>query len=429
MKVYTKQSKMWGTLRTDRPPKGIMKACSIIFLFMCAVTVLLYIVMENNDLPAWVAFIPLAIMGPFCLISRIAVYREWKRFCKQMREEHANDEADEDEPEELPAWSAEEGFYNKCIENQISTLDAASVARMKLLANQLKMDCSDEELVEKFQKGQSAAENRQQIAQRNQKRLKLAALRDEEKAQERMCKKYINSTGSEKRVNECMDEAMQWRSKARQFKKDAEDYAKKMSAIGAAFTQKETDWAVHGGIASGIVGTTAGVAVAADIQRKNAEIRASNEQLNESITNAAGSYIAQSNKLRYEAEEKAEYWEAEAEKAKLKLVEAHAQEDLLALLAPQILKTEFSETGAIGIAVSTNNARLTIYETVQATVDGTFKVKIMDGERMAGEAYFTLPYQGSEKKAELTSICTSLPKEEKNYTFIFEPHNLCAIEL
>lgn len=48
-------------------------------------------------------------------------------------------------------------------------------------------------------------------------------------------------------------------------------------AIMSASQQKEHDWAIHGGIASGIAGPAAGLAAAADIQAKNAQIRAQNE--------------------------------------------------------------------------------------------------------------------------------------------------------
>lgn len=428
MKVYTKQSKMWGTIRTDRPPKGIMRACDLILIIMCVVTVFLRSVLVDNDFPAWCAFIPLAIIGPFCLISRISVYRDWKHFCEQMHEEHANDEADEEEPEELPSWSAEESFYNKCVENQISNLDAVGVARMKLLAKQLNMECGEEALVEKFKKGQANAANRKQILERNQKRLKLKTLREQEALQERVSKKYIDSVGSAKRVNECMDEAMQCRSKVLQLKKEAEEYTKKMSAIGTAFTQKETDWAVHGGIASGIAGTAAGVAVAADIQRKNAEIRAANEQFHETVANAAGSYLAQNRTQIRALEEQAAHWDEEAEKAKLKLIEEQPQDQLLEMLNPRVLKTEVSETGAIILMVSTNAASLEIYETVKATIDGSFKINIIDGENVAGEAYITLPFKGSENSATLTGICTNLP-QKKQFIFEFAPHNLFAIEL
>lgn len=64
-----------------------------------------------------------------------------------------------------------------------------------------------------------------------------------------------------------------------------------------------------------------------------------------------------------------------------------------------------------------------------AVVDGSFKVKVMDGKEVAGEAYFTLPYNGSERNSTLSGICASLPAAEKEYTFVFEPHNLFAIEL
>ena len=429
MKVYTKQSK-WGTLRTDRKP-AFLCFVDIIMIIMLIVAAGLYWFAVENGLPFWIGLLVLVLWTPPYAIMRTLARKEWKQFCKQMREApvESTGDADEDTPETLPALTVEEKFYNKCVENQIITIDAAGVARMKLLAKQLKMDCSDEDLIEKFQKGSAGAENRMQILERNQKRLKLKTLHEQEQLEERMSKKFIDSVGSSKRVNECMDQVLQYQSKIRQLKKDAEDYTKKMSAIGAAYTQKETDWAFHGGIASGIAGTAAGVAVAADIQRKNAEVRAANEQLREAVTNAAGSYLAQNQIQRIELEAQAAYWEKQAEQAKLKLVAQKPQKELLTMLAPRVIDAVRSETGAMTITVSTKAASLIIYETVKATVDGSFKVKLMDGERIAGEAYFTLPFKGSENSAELKSICTLVSKEQKSYSFEVEPHNLFAIEL
>ena len=427
MKVYTRQSN-WGTLRTDRKP-SFLRFLDVLLLIVIALAVGISYFAESEGLPFWLGLVVLPIVFPLYLIGRTKCLKAWKSFCKQMQEEASCDEEAEDVPEALPALTDEEKFYNKCIENQIADLDTAGIARLKLLAKQLNMDCSEAELIAKYQKGRLDTESRRQILERNQQRLKLKSLREQEALQERMCKRYMDSIGADKRVNECADNAMKLRSEIRKLKEEEENHTKKLSSIGAAYTRKETDWAVHGGIASGIAGPAAGVAVASEIQRRNAQIRESNEQISNLVGNAAVSYLLQSREEISKIEEQAKFWEDEAEKAKLKLVEMKPQEDLLAMLCPQVTGFERSETGAMLITVSTSAALLTIFETVNATIDGTFKVKLMDGTRVAGEAYFTLPFRGSEQEAERKSICTSVCKEQKTYTFEFAPHNLFAIEL
>ena len=425
MKVHTKQS-TWGTLRTDRKP-AFLRFLDVLLIILIAVAAGASYWAASEGLPFWIGLVVIPVVLPLYLVGRVKCLKVWKAFCKQMNDAHIDDE--EDAPEALPALSNDEKFYNKCVENQITNLDVAGIARIKLLAKQLNMDCSELELIEKYQNGQRDMENRRAIFERNQQRLKLKSLREQEQQEECVCKRYMDSVGSAKRVNECTDNAMKLHSEIRKLKAEAEEYTKKMGAIGAVYTQKETDWALHGGIASGIAGPTAGVAVATDIQRRNEQIRASNEQINNLVSNAAASYLVQNREKINIAEEQAKFWEDEAEKAKLKLVEEKTQEALLAMLNPKVTGFKRSETGAMVIRVSTDAVQLNIYETVNATVDGTFKVKLMDETCVAGEAYFTLPFKGSEKNADLTSICTSVCNEEKDYTFEFAPQNLCAIEL
>ena len=62
------------------------------------------------------------------------------------------------------------------------------------------------------------------------------------------------------------------------YTKKADNLRKGMDIVLSDSQQEEIDWATLGGIASGIAGGAAGVAVAMDAQIKNAEIRAQNRK-------------------------------------------------------------------------------------------------------------------------------------------------------
>lgn len=418
MKVYTKQDKAWGILRTDCPPKVPMALGKGLFIFTCIVAAFTFFFLIGNDFGFLGSLTVAAFtvgLGSLGLVMRNGAYRAWERFCEEMRQ---HDKEHEDEY-----------FYIECKENGISTLNLAGIARMKIIAKQMRIVCSDDELTQKYLKGKAVIDEKKQLQDAEEKKNRLARLRKEEQAKERECKRYIHLSGVEKRIKQCADLLANARMKLAKLEGDADAIIGGTEAIYSHYSEEETDWAVHGGIASAIAGPAAGVAVAADIQRKNAEIRASNAQLRQATNQFAQPLLLDNIQKEADARRSVKNWENELEKAKLKLVEEHPQGDLLNRLSPKIIETKTSETGAITITVSVKKATMTIYKTVSASVDGTFKVQIMDGERFAGEAYFTLPYGGARSDKKLTSICASLPDSKKNYTFVFKPHNLCAIEL
>lgn len=425
MKVYTKQDKTWGLMRTDSPPKATMGVCMGFFIFACigAVALLFF------GIPFWGSLLVVALASPLLLIRNRA-YKAWEQFCSEMwQKEQAEKKAAEEKAKAFRKANEDELFYIECAKNNILTTNKPDAARMKIIAKQMDISCSDDELIQKFLKGMSITNEKELIAAEKERQARIPVLRKEEQRVEQEGKKYINLVGSDKRVRMFLDEAARHRAMVAQYERAGESITKGADALYSLHAGKETDWAVHGGVASAIAGSAAGVAVAVDIQRKNAEVRASNAQLRQSIGQFSAEQQLNMWMKQSEAEEKMKYYEAEAEKAKLKLVESLPQDDLLKLLYPIIEKKQMSETGAITFTVSVNKASLTIFDTVNAVVDGSFKVKVMDGDRLAGEAYFTLPYNGSQRSSTLTSICASLPAEEKKYTFVFAPHNLFAIEL
>lgn len=431
--VYTKKTN-FGVFYSNQYPQKIKNQWifGAVFFFAFAALCLIFFFSLSNEygLDTGAPFVLVgtfvfSIFGYLCIRQLKKLDEEYYAFLReveQLKAKKAKEEAYRKEHED-------ELFYKECAKNGILTTNAADIARMKIIAKQMGIVCSDDKLHKKYLKGKAVVKEEEKIAAEKERKARIPVMRKEEQLVEQEGKKYINLVGSDKRVRMFLDEAARHRAMVAQYERAGESITKGADALYSLHAGKETDWAVHGGVASAIAGSAAGVAVAVDIQRKNAEVRASNAQLRQSIGQFSAEQQLNMWMQQSKAEEKMKYYEAEAEKAKLKLVESLPQDDLLKLLSPVIEKTTTSETGTITFTVSINKASLTIYETVKAVVDGAFKIKIMDGDRLAGEAYFTLPYNGSEWSKKLTSTCASLPEEQKKYTFVFAPHNLFAIEL
>lgn len=430
--VYTKKTN-FGVFYSNQYPQKIKNKliCGVVIPFASAIELLVMGFIFSNEID-FENTLYMLVLGLSSFIIGCVFIRQLKKLdeeyyaflreVEQLRAKEAKEEAYRKE-------HADELFYKECAKNGILTINAADTARMKIIAKQMGIVCADDELQKKYLKGKANVEEEERIAAEKERKARIPVLRKEEQVVEREGKKYINLVGSNKRVKMLLDIADHYRAMVAQYEREGESVKKGTAALYSLCADKETNWAVHGGVASAIAGGAAGVAVAADIQRKNAEVRASNAELRQSIGQVYAEQTVNIWEQKSRAKNSMKHYEAEAEKAKLKLVESLPQDDLLKLLSPVIEKTTTSETGTITFTVSINQASLTIYETVKAVVDGSFKVKIMDGGRLAGEAYFTLPYNGSERSKKLTSVCASLPEEEKQYTYEFAPHNLFAIEL
>ena len=189
--------------------------------------------------------------------------------------------------------------------------------------------------------------------------------------------------------------------------------------------QKEHDWALHGGIASGIAGPAAGLAVAADIQAENERIRAEN-----AINAELLAPIIQNSKdaiKQYRKYVKA--LEKEIEEAKIKLVSTDDAETCLSKISFSNTEVEVSETGTCTVTTSAKLASpMFIYDNVEATIDGTIIANIYDEKTLIGSALLVLPKFGVEQETELRGMCLYCGTEGKTYTVEFTATNLWAIE-
>ena len=192
--------------------------------------------------------------------------------------------------------------------------------------------------------------------------------------------------------------------------------------------QQESDWAIHGGIASGIAGTAAGIAVAMDVANRNLKIRAQNDELRASAAQLVVMQLDKIWKKKNEAEESLQNWKKEADDIRILLTEDKDEKMLLKKLNPTVTESEITPTGAVKMQIRFCRENNLLVAGKPAVIDGSVKVLLKVGDSVVGSAVCSLDYNGSYVAHDSNCICTAVSKKSKNYEFCFEPHHLWASE-
>lgn len=191
-------------------------------------------------------------------------------------------------------------FYKECKTKGIEELSsAANRQKAELIAQ--KLGCKGyknfEQYFEESKKLCAEKDKQDRIEKQN---AKLASLRNTEEKEYKELTKYSTLEGRNKRVAILKD-------KQAYYYKQANILRKGMELVINDSQQKEIDWATHGGIASGIAGGAAGLAVAMDAQAKNAQIRAQNKANLEALL-PLGSTVWGSAREYEDAAKKCNHW-------------------------------------------------------------------------------------------------------------------------
>jgi len=191
--------------------------------------------------------------------------------------------------------------------------------------------------------------------------------------------------------------------------------------------EKERDWAVWGGIADGLAGPGAGVAVAWDVQTQNAQIRERNNVMGQA---AAGYYIqntAKAEKVREAADSEERRLNSLPEKL---LDDKASPQEVFQQMVIDNDKVEVSETGACRVTAlikAVDNPK--IYGDVNARIDGYIWAHIYEDEECVGTAKMVLPIDGiSSWRERIMGICLNGAHPEKKQSVRFEAGDLWLIE-
>lgn len=304
-------------------------------------------------------------------------------------------------------------FYEECVSSGVlSCTSEKDKQKASLLAQRKEIPFTD--ITALFNESKALAE--QNIL--DQKEAALRQKKQAERSKQMELERYAGYSGRSKRIAILQAE----RQEALQSAKTLRDGA---SALLSATQQKEHDWAIHGGIASGIAGPAAGVATALNVQSKNAAIRAQNEANRAAFAPVfSASY---SGAADYERTARAK--EAEIEEVKVKLLGELSPTDCLKRLGFTNTKVTVSETGTCTVTTQAYLPEpLYIFDDVPAIIDGCITANIMDGKQKIGSATMVLPKYGVDRSTTLTGMSLYTGAPGKKYAVSFTATNLWAME-
>lgn len=330
-----------------------------------------------------------------------------------------------------------EAFVQSCNENRIADPDSErDIQKAKLIVENLMRKegipliyQSQYTTPDKLRDYISQMKQRNEAAAQAELKKQIALLKPEEQAFAEECTRYANFTGRDKSVRYCQDKIAYYSNIIWQCEQNEQSVRDGGNLLYETGKGRESSWAIHGGIASGIAGGAAGLAVAADVERKNAQVRQRNEQLLTSIARFSADALISIAKEKDRAEHELNVWRKKEEKANTLLTQSLDESDLLTQISPKLVDVENSPTGAVKLKIELHAApNLTIFDGIEAVVDGSIRVKLAINGQNVGNARCVIKYGGATKTHVVDCICLNVFKQSEKYSVSFEPCNLWAVE-
>lgn len=341
-------------------------------------------------------------------------------------------------------------FAKTCLENGITQLDSsANREKSKLIAKQKGL--LNYENIEALQKTIDAYIEELNEVDREKNRKRVREKKKEELHIKEKLEKFSDCFGRDKTIfyiDSLIAEAQYTIDERNAAAKSAKEVQNVYRALGMSLETRQSppdqDWAFAGGFASALAGPAAGVAVAADIQRKNAEAKIDPEQAAREAEKIRGSWkktadtlsqkILENSGISAEAYKNARELKAELikekEKCELLLVDDRIDKyQLLGLLSPKVGAIAISETGSVHVTVHITGNTYKIYDSVPAVIDGSFKALLWNEKgECCGTAAIVLPVYGAQKSTMLEAWFVAPSEAYENYTVEFTKPNLWLIE-
>ena len=344
----------------------------------------------------------------------------------------------------------ESDFAKTCLERGITVLDSsANKERSKLIAKQKGLDNSEN--IDELQFVIDAYIEENNEKERAKKNKLLNDKKNEELQRKEELEKYADDFGREKTIHYLEDliANVQFTIDQRDAAtKSANDIKKAYAAAGVALkplqSPPEQDWALAGGFASALAGPAAGVAVATDIQRKNAEAKIDSAEAGKEAQKIKDNWkmtgdslakrVIDNSGVSVESYKTAKKRKTELirlkEKCEVLLVdEAIDQYQLLGMLAPTTETITVSETGLVHITVRITGRTYAIFDNIPAVIDGSFKALLWNEKgECCGTAAIVLPIHGAQDSSLLEAWFTTSTDNGIGFVAEFTKPNLWLVE-
>lgn len=218
--------------------------------------------------------------------------------------------------------------------------------------------------------------------------------------------------------------------------KDGEKALIQLGMIYADQQQKESDWAIVGGIAEGIAGPAAGLAAAANTMASNTKIREHNAAMRRASMDIM-SGIPELSGDRYKLEKEREHIRQQLRAAESKVVLAEpSKNEIWKNTKAGKSAVKKNESGVLTVTLPITIKEpfvLDIPDGVSMVVDGTIKGEVWFEDKLVGDVHFPLPLSGiptnMTEEVALDGMCGRSVEFDGEYTVkIADDQNLWIME-
>lgn len=341
-------------------------------------------------------------------------------------------------------------FYVKCTDLGVNNLDSAfAVQKATMVAKEILASiehfpngfidqyCSEEKLREYWIQGKEVAEKMEAQALEEKRKPKNGQLTDAERTAVVLGYQLKQCFGIQKRIV-MLDETIQ------KIDKKISDYVKGQQAMrelggilgSSVYQEKKKDWAFLGGLADGIAGPGAGLAVASNAIAENREIERRNQLARQESVKLMKSFYDGSSKLSEDVgdlSKEMDLLEYHKNQAKFKVVlEQYSTEEIFKSLtiSSRVSKSKSGKSTVLSVNIC-NSFVADVPENVLVAVDGTLEAKIYFEGTLVDTVCVYLPLFGVAEKAseKIEAISSKYVEADGDYTVEFTPNKLWVVEV
>lgn len=339
--------------------------------------------------------------------------------------------------EELFIECEEEGIdsYSTNYEKKKIYLIAQNLLKNRIPDKYFDLYLNEKALKEYFNEGKNIVEE-----QRNQKEKEMliptqGKLTDKEYEIVKLAQEVKPLYGNEKRKAVLLDAIKKTKKSITAYKEGQEA----LKTLGIALSnsvqqEKKKDWAILGGIASGIGGTGAGVSVATQAMLENNEIDRRNAQLKSLANKTIAEMYSSSTKINsdiYDLQKELELFEYHLKETNKKVVwEEYDSKEIFKKLDIYATAKKTKDLCGLQIRVEiTNDFDIEDLSNVTTVVDGTLQADIyFNDDTFVDSVCIPLPLFGVYASAEVVAYTDMYVEADGEYTVELTPNKLWVME-
>lgn len=333
-------------------------------------------------------------------------------------------------------------FYNVCLEKGVQNLEstfylqkAMVIARSYVPSEYHHIYISEVLVSNYFSKGKALEEAAEAVREAESRKPRKGKLSADEYQYVRLSRTLLPLSGIDKRISMINDAIQQINKKIYDYEEGQKAIKELGFILSSSVKQEKTkDWAFLGGIADGIAGPGAGIAVAANAIADNIEIEKRNAQARQAANQTVRSLYADAANLSADIsdlENERKLMQYHLQDAGTKVVmDGYKTEGIFEKLKITAEVKKHKDGKGLEVTVTIkNNLKVDVPENVLVAVDGTLSAKVFFEDALVDTMCVPLPLFGVSEQESVTAYTDYYVEAEGSYTVEFSPNNLWVVEV